>query len=53
MLDGTIPHEIQEKYLKIILMETNRLTKLTEQLLELNKYENNGILLIQLLISMK
>ena len=45
MLDGTIPHEIQEKYLKIILMETNRLTKLTEQLLELNKYENNGILL--------
>ena len=26
-------------------METNRLTKLTEQLLELNKYENNGILL--------
>lgn len=45
MLDGTIPPEIQEKYLNIILMETNRLTKLTEQLLEMNRFENNGIIL--------
>lgn len=45
MLDGTIPPEIQEKYLKIILRETERLTKLTEQLLEMNRYENNGIIL--------
>lgn len=33
-LDGTIPPEMQEKYLKIILFETERLTKLTESLLE-------------------
>ncbi len=39
ILDGTIPPELQEKYLKIILFETERLTKLTESLLELNKYE--------------
>ena len=45
ILDGTIPPEIQEKYLKIILRETDRLTKLTEQLLEMNRYENNGIIL--------
>lgn len=45
MLDGTIPPEIQEKYLNIILQETARLQKLTEQLLELNQYEANGILL--------
>lgn len=45
MLDGTIPPEIQEKYLNIILQETERLQKLTEQLLELNQYEANGILL--------
>ena len=45
MLDGTIPPKIQKKYLNIILMETNRLTKLTEQLLEMNRFENNGIIL--------
>lgn len=45
ILDGTIPPEIQEKYLKIVLRETDRLTKLTEQLLEMNRYENNGIIL--------
>lgn len=39
ILDGTIPPEMQEKYLNIILFETERLTKLTESLLELNKYE--------------
>lgn len=45
MLDGTIPPELQEKYLNIILFETNRLTKLTSNLLELNQFENNKILL--------
>lgn len=45
MLDGTIPPDIQEKYLNIILQESERLQKLTEQLLELNQYEANGILL--------
>lgn len=45
MLDGTIPRELQEKYLNIILYETNRLSKLTASLLELSQLENNGILL--------
>ncbi len=45
MLDGTIPPEIQEKYLKIILFETKRLTKLTDSLLKLNQFEANGLIL--------
>jgi signal transduction histidine kinase len=45
IMDGTIPPEIQEKYLGIILSETKRLEKLTESLLELNRYENQGIIL--------
>lgn len=45
MLDGTIPSENQEKYLNIILFETERLNKLTASLLELNKYGNHGALL--------
>lgn len=45
MLDGTIPPEMQEKYLNIILFETERLTKLTESLLELNKYEARKVIL--------
>lgn len=36
MLDGTIPPELQEKYLNIVLRETERLTKLTSGLLSLN-----------------
>ena len=36
MLDGTIPPELHEKYLQVVLNETNRLTKLTNSLLELN-----------------
>lgn len=43
MLDGTIPLEMQDKYLNIILFETNRLSKLTRNLLELNQFENNGL----------
>lgn len=43
--DGTIPPEMQEKYLDIILFEVDRLHKLTNQLLELNQIESNGILL--------
>lgn len=43
--DGTIPPEMQEKYLDIILFEVDRLHKLTNQLLELNQMESNGILL--------
>ena len=45
MLDGTIPPEMQEKYLNIILFETERLNKLTQSLLELNKYGSHGIML--------
>ncbi len=39
MLDGTIPFEIQEKYLNIVLRETERLTKLTSGLLALNSID--------------
>ncbi len=45
MQDGTIPPEFQEKYLNIILFETERLTKLTESLLELNNYGKRGVML--------
>lgn len=45
MLDGTIPPELQEKYLNIILFETERLNKLTKSLLELNKFGSHGIML--------
>lgn len=45
ILDGTIPHEMQDKYLKIILFETERLTKLTSSLLELNSFESHGAFL--------
>ena len=43
MLDGTIPYENQEKYLTIVLDETDRLTKLTNEILLLTKLENNGV----------
>ena len=46
MLDGTIPVEMQEKYLNIILFETERLNKLTKSLLELNKFGSHGVMLI-------
>ncbi|MCR5609612.1 MAG: cell wall metabolism sensor histidine kinase WalK [Lachnospiraceae bacterium] len=41
MLDGTIPLENHEKYLKIILFESERLTGLTTNLLTLNNFDNN------------
>lgn len=43
--DGVIPPEAQEKYLDIILFETERLTGLTQNLLELNEFDNKGITL--------
>lgn len=43
MLDGTIPEEMQEKYLKIILFETERLNKLTQSLLDLNQFGHKGM----------
>ncbi len=45
MIDGTIPPEMQEKYLNIILFETERLNKLTQSLLELNKFGSHGVML--------
>lgn len=45
MLDGTIPYEMQEKYLNIILSETDRLTNLTSNLLELNSFNRESVLL--------
>lgn len=40
--DGTIPVEKQDRYLDIILNETQRLTKLTTGLLDLNNLEQYG-----------
>ena len=45
MIDGTIPFEIQEKYLNIILFETERLNKLTKSLLDLNQFGRHGMML--------
>lgn len=43
--DGTVPPELQEKYLNIILFETERLTDLTRDLLELNEFDTKNLLL--------
>ncbi|MCR4650413.1 MAG: HAMP domain-containing protein [Lachnospiraceae bacterium] len=45
MLDGTIPDEMHEKYLGIVLNETERLTKLTNSLLTLNNLNVKGVIL--------
>lgn len=45
MADGTIPPEMQERYLKIILFETERLTDLTRDLLSLNEFDTQNLLL--------
>lgn len=45
IMDGTIPYEMQDKYLNIILFETERLNKLTQGMLELNKYGKKGTML--------
>lgn len=45
MIDGTIPPEMHEKYLGIVLNETERLTKLTNSLLTLNNLNTRGMLL--------
>ena len=39
ILDGTIPHEMQDKYLNIVIFETERLSKLTNNLLTLNNID--------------
>ena len=45
MIDGTIPPEMHDKYLNIVLNETERLTKLTNSLLSLNNLNTKGMLL--------
>jgi len=45
MLDGTIPPEMYEKYLNVVLNETERLTKLTNGLLSLNNLSTKGMIL--------
>lgn len=45
MADGTIPIEMQERYFKIILFETERLTDLTKDLLTLNEFDTKNLLL--------
>ena len=45
MLDGTIPLQMQEKYLNIVISETERLTKLTNNLLTMNNFNENGMVL--------
>lgn len=45
MLDGTIPAELHEKYIGIVLNETDRLIKLTNSLLTLNNLNTSGMIL--------
>lgn len=45
MADGVIPPELYEKYLRIILFETERLTDLTKDLLTLNEFDTKEMLL--------
>lgn len=44
IIDGTIPVEMQEKYLKRVISETDRLNKLTEGMLTLNSLDSKGYL---------
>lgn len=45
MLDGTIPSELYNKYLDIIVFESERLSKLTNNLLSMNQFEQGKGLL--------
>ena len=45
MLDGTIPPDMYDKYLNIVLNETGRLIKLTNSLLALNNLNTKGLML--------
>lgn len=42
ILDGTIPPELYEKYLKLVITETERLNKLTQGMLTLNSLDRKG-----------
>lgn len=45
MMDGTIPPELYGKYMGIVVNETDRLTKLTNNLLTLNNLNTSGMML--------
>lgn len=45
ILDGTIPREMEDKYLKRLITETERLTKLTRSMLTLSSSEQSGMLI--------
>ena len=47
MLDGTIPADMHEKYISIVSNETDRLTKLTNGLLELNTLSSKGSMVLE------
>ena len=44
VLDGTIPPELYEKYLTRVISETERLNKLTQEMLTLNSLDSKGYL---------
>lgn len=44
ILDGTIPPQMQEKYLTRVISETERLNKLTQGMLTLNSLDSKGYL---------
>jgi signal transduction histidine kinase len=44
IIDGTIPPELHEKYLKRVIAETERLNKLTQGMLTLDSIEKKGLL---------
>ncbi len=46
MMDGTIPPEMQERYLGIVLSEVDRLSNMTSGLLELNRYGSHGRMIL-------
>lgn len=45
MMDGTIQQEQYDKYLNIIVSETERLQNLTESILTLNRYDSNSLVI--------
>ena len=45
LLDGTIPHEQQDKYLKIISDETKRLARLVRSMLDLSRIDSGAMTL--------
>lgn len=44
ILDGTIPPEMYDKYLNLVISETERLNKLTQSMLTLNSLDSQGYL---------